>query len=344
MFLRNSWYVAAWGHEVHRLKLRRRILLGEPVVLYRKGDGVAVALEDRCCHRHAPLSHGRLRGDNVECAYHGLVFAPTGRCVHVPGQKTIPRKARVRAYPVAEKHQWIWIWMGDSEKADPARIPDFGVMDDPDWNWRGETLAVEGNYMLVVENLMDLSHLPALHATTLADTAIPPGDIPVEYKVDGDTITVERWALDTPPPPYFRLLAGFKKDDRVDRWMNTVFVPPCFVRLDIGAARAGTGAREGDRSQGVTTWNLNAITPETESGSHYFWAQAQNFAADDPSISEVDFQLVHQAFQDDLAIIKGQQANIDLDPEAPRLDIASDQAGIQAKRIVDRLIRAEAER
>ena len=342
MFVRNCWYVAAWDHEVQRLKLTRRLLLGEPVVLYRKGDGAPVALEDRCCHRHAPLSHGRLRGDNVECAYHSLVFDPSGACVHIPSQDTIPKTAKVRAYPVAEKHHWIWIWMGDPEQADEALIPDFSVMSDPEWNWRGETLAVEGNYMLVVENLMDLSHLPALHITTLADTAIPPNDIPVETKASGTAISVDRWVLDTAVPPYFRLLGDFTKEDRVDRWMNTHFTPPSFVRIDIGAARTGTGARDGDRSQGITTWNLNAITPETEKSSHYFWAQAQNFAGDDPSISEVDFQLVHQAFQEDLAIIRGQQENIDLDPNAPRLDLAADKAGVQARRIVERLVRNEA--
>jgi vanillate O-demethylase monooxygenase subunit len=214
-------------------------------------------------------------------------------------------------------------------------------MSDSAWSWRGETLAVQGNYMLVVENLMDLTHLPALHQTTLADTAIPANDIPVEYKVDADRITVERWVLNTPVPPYFRLLAKFAKHDRVDRWMNTVFTPPAFVRIDIGAAHAGTGAREGDRSRGVTTWNLYAVTPETARSSHYFWAQAQNFAKDDPSISELDFQLVHSAFQEDLAMIKGQQENIDLAPEAPRLELAADRAGIQARRMVERMIRDE---
>jgi len=341
MFVRNCWYVAAWDHEIQRLKLSRRLLLGEPVVLYRKGDGAPVALEDRCCHRHAALSHGRLRGNNVECAYHGLVFDPGGVCVHIPSQDKIPQSARVRSYPVAEKHHWIWIWMGDPSKADESLIPDFGVMSDPGWNWRGETLAVEGNYMLVVENLMDLSHLPALHKTTLADTAIPPNEIPIATKTEGATITVERWVEDTPAPPYFRLLSDFKKHDRVDRWMNTSFTPPSFVRIDIGAALTGTGARSGDRSAGITTWNLNAITPETERRSHYFWAQAQDFADDDPTISEVDFQLVHQAFQEDLAIIKGQQENFDLDPDSARLDLAADKAGVQARRIVDRMAKAE---
>ena len=147
--------------------------------------------------------------------------------------------------------------------------------------------------------------------------------------------------LDTPVPPYFRLLAKFGKQDRVDRWMNTIFTPPAFVRIDIGAALAGTGARQGDRTRGVTTWNLNAVTPETEKTSHYFWAQAQNFAKEDPSIAELDFQLVHTAFQEDLAMLEGQQQNIDLAPDAPRLDLAADRAGIQARRMVERMIRDE---
>jgi phenylpropionate dioxygenase-like ring-hydroxylating dioxygenase large terminal subunit len=342
MFPKNCWYVAGWDHEIQRLKLFRRVLLGEPVLLYRKTDGAPVALEDRCCHRHAPLSKGRLRGDRVECGYHGLQFDPSGACVHIPTQDTIPASARVRSYPVVEKHHWVWIWMGDPARADPALLPDFSVMSDPAWSWRGERLAVEGNYMLVVENLMDLTHLPSLHLSTLADTAIPANDIPVEYKVEGQRITVDRWVLDTPVPPYFRLLAKFGKQDRVDRWMNTIFTPPAFVRIDIGAAHAGTGARHGDRSRGVTTWNLNAVTPETEKTSHYFWAQAQNFAKDDPSIAELDFQLVHTAFQEDLAMIKGQQENVDLAPGAPRLDLAADRAGIQARRMIERMIRDEA--
>lgn len=343
MFARNAWYVAAWDHEVKRLHLMRRLLLGDAVVLYRKTDGTPVALEDRCPHRHAQLSHGRLRGDAVECAYHGLRFGADGRCTHVPSQDQIPDTLCVRSFPVVERHHWIWIWPGDPALADESLIPDFGVMDHPDWNWRGETLHVEGNYMLVVENLMDLSHLPALHQTTLADTAIPQNEIPVDYRVEGDSIRIDRWVLDTPVPPYFRLLAGLERDRRVDRWMNTTFTPPSFVRIDIGAAEAGSGAREGDRSKAITTWNLNAITPETATSSHYFWAQAQDFAGEDPSISELDFHLVHTAFQEDLAMIRGQQENLDLAPDAPRIDLAADRGGVQARRIVERMIRTEAE-
>jgi vanillate O-demethylase monooxygenase subunit len=242
---------------------------------------------------------------------------------------------------VLERHQWIWIWMGDPAKADPARIPDFEVMGDPSWNWRGERLDVRGSYLLVVENLMDLTHLPTLHETTLADTAVPLNEIPVEYRIERDCITVNRWVENSPVPPYFRLLARFPKEERVDRWMNTVFTPPGFVRIDIGAARAGSGARAGDRSAGVTIWNLNAITPETEKSAHYFWAQGRNFAGGDLSVVEVDFDLTHAAFEQDIGIIKAQQENYDLAPDAPRLNLASDQAGIQARRMIERMIREE---
>ncbi|MSQ54233.1 MAG: aromatic ring-hydroxylating dioxygenase subunit alpha [Betaproteobacteria bacterium] len=341
MFLRNCWYVAAWGSEVKRLALMRRILLGEPVVLYRRTDGRPVALEDRCCHRHAPLSAGRIRGDNVECGYHGFTYDPSGKCVLIPTQDSIPPNARVKSYPVAERHQFIWIWMGDPALADESLIEDFHWLDDPAWRHRGERLQLQGNYLLLVENLCDLTHLPFVHAGSLGTTAVPHRENPGEVVREGNGLKVERWTENVPVTSYFRSVAGFPREAVVDRWMNLVFTPPAFVRLDIGAALAGTGARSGDRSKGVTTRNLNAITPETEKSTHYFWAQAQNFGTADPSVTELDFRLTHGAFLEDLAMIVGQQQNIDLDPEVPRISVATDSGGMQARRIVESLIAAE---
>ena len=157
MYIRNAWYVAAWEHEVGR-EMMRRILLDEPVVLFRRDDGTPVALEDRCCHRRAPLSEGKLIGNIVQCPYHGLQFDETGACVRVPSQKQIPPGARVKSYPVVERNHWIWIWMGDPAKADPDLIEDFHWMDDPDWRFGGDRLRLEGNYLLLVENLLDTTH------------------------------------------------------------------------------------------------------------------------------------------------------------------------------------------
>ena len=341
MFLRNSWYVAAWGDEIRRLALLRRILLNEPVVLYRRSDGKPVALEDRCCHRHAPLSSGKVRGDNVECGYHGFTYDPSGQCVRIPTQDTIPPNARVRSYPVVERHKLVWIWMGDPALADESLIADFHWLDDPAWRFRGERLELKGNYLLLVENLCDLTHLPFVHASSLSATAIPPKEGPAEVRREGHAVMVERWTENVPVTSYFRTIAGFARDAVVDRWMHLVFTPPAFVRLDIGAALAGSGARAGDRSKGVTTRNLNAITPETATTTHYFWAQAQNFRIDDPSIAELDFRMTHGAFLEDLKMIAGQQENIDLDPQAPRVNVATDTGGVQARRVVEALIAAE---
>src|SRR6266508_3891929 len=170
MFVRNAWYVAAWDHEIGRDMLRR-VILDEPVVFYRREDGKPVALEDRCCHRQAPLSMGKLIGDIVKCPYHGLEFDQTGKCVKVPSQDKIPPSAKVKSFPVREKNHWIWIWLGDAAKADPALIEDFHWLDDPGWGFGGSYLHVEANYQLLVENLLDTTHLPFLHPTSLGTDA-----------------------------------------------------------------------------------------------------------------------------------------------------------------------------
>lgn len=341
MFLKNCWYVAAWGSEVGRLSLMRRILLDEPVVLYRRTDGKPVALEDRCCHRHAPLSAGRLRGDNLECGYHGFTYDPSGACVRIPTQDSIPANARVRSYPVVERHSFVWIWMGEPAAADASLIEDFHWLDDPAWRFKGERLEVRGNYLLLVENLCDLTHLPFVHSSSLGGTALPHRETPGTVLRQGNSVSVERWVENAPVTSYFRAVAGFARDAVVDRWMNLVFTPPAFVRLDIGAAEAGSGARAGNRARGVTTRNLNAITPETARTSHYFWAQAQNFGTDDPSIAELDFRMTHGAFLEDMKMIAGQQENIDLDAAAPRINVATDSGGMQARKVVETLIAAE---
>ncbi len=339
MFIRNAWYVAAWDHEVGRTHLLRRTLLGDQVVMYRELDGTTVVLEDRCCHRHAPLSKGELVANNIQCPYHGLQFDRTGRCVHVPGQTTIPPEARVRAYPTVQRNHWIWIWMGDPALANPDDIEDFHWLDDPDYGARGELLHLEGNYVLLVENLLDLSHLSFIHRTTLGTSAV--ADTPMKTEREGDLVRVTRWVMDNTPPPFFQHAGGFAPDDRIDRWQIITYTAPAFVRLDVGGAVAGSGAETGDRSQGFTMRNLNAITPETETTTHYFWAQAHDFRTDESWVTDMLYENVHMAFMEDLDIIKAQHENILARPDAPRVDINHDGGGLQGRRIIERLIEEE---
>src|SRR5579883_3451241 len=132
MFLRNYWYVAAFPEEIGRTLTARRIL-GEDVVLFRAEDGRPVALEDRCAHRRLPLSAGRLIGDTMQCGYHGLVYDCAGACIKIPGEARVPRTARVRRYPVVERHRYLWIWPGDAEAANETLIPDYSRVADPSW-------------------------------------------------------------------------------------------------------------------------------------------------------------------------------------------------------------------
>jgi phenylpropionate dioxygenase-like ring-hydroxylating dioxygenase large terminal subunit len=159
MFLRNSWYVAAWDREIGRPPLARMIL-GEPIVFYRQEDGRPVALEDCCCHRHLPLSLGRLEGDTLRCGYHGLRFDAGGRCVEIPGQAQIPPDAAIRSYPLVERLNWVWIWMGDPKRADPELIPNWWWADHPDWACaKPDMLPVACNCQLINDNLLDVTHL-----------------------------------------------------------------------------------------------------------------------------------------------------------------------------------------
>ncbi|HUG77911.1 MAG TPA: aromatic ring-hydroxylating dioxygenase subunit alpha [Burkholderiales bacterium] len=337
MFIRNAWYVAAWDHEIGRDMLRR-VILGEPVVLYRRQDGRPVALEDRCCHRQAPLSMGKLTGDIVQCPYHGLQFDPTGQCVRVPSQDRIPASARVRSYPVVEKNHWIWIWTGDPAQADPALIEDFHWLDDPGWGYGGASLRVEANYLLLVENLLDTTHLAFLHPTTLGTDAFARSEFEVSRQ--GDRITVARWLMDKPPAPFHQQMGGFPDGMNVDRWQITHYAPPSFVKLDVGSAPAGAGARQGDRSRGMNMWNLNAITPETGKSAHYFWAQAYNFKLGERWISDLVRSQVSKAFLEDMAMLRAQQQNMDFGP-SPAINLGQDKAWVAMRQIVERRVAEE---
>jgi len=340
MFVRNAWYVAAWDHELSRSMLRR-IILEEPVVLFRTTEGKPVALEDRCCHRQAPLSMGKLVGNVVTCPYHGLQYDTTGRCIKVPSQEGIPPNARVKSYPVVEKNHWIWIWTGDPAKADPALIEDFHWMDDPAWRFGGSYLHVEGNYLLVVENLLDTTHLPFLHPNTLGTDSFARSEF--EVKREGDRITVSRYLMDDLPAPFHKQMGAFPDGMKVDRWQITHYGPPCFVKLDIGSAPVGTPVRQGERSKGVNMWNLNAITPETQKSAHYFFAQAYNFKLDERWVSDMLRTQVHNIFLEDMAIIRAQQQNMDLGA-SPVQNLAQDKAWVAMRQIVQRLIQEEQQR
>ncbi len=337
MYLRNRWYVAAAARELDEGPLGRTIM-DDPVVFFRTADGVVAALEDSCAHRYMPLSRGMVDGEHIQCPYHGLRYDRTGQCVRVPGQTQVPPGATVKAYPVAEKWRYVWVWMGDPALADAALIPDFHWNDDPDWVAVDGYFYIKGSYRLLIDNLLDLSHVAYVHATTLGTEGV--ANFPVKVRRDPDTVHVERWIFDEPAPPLFKLVGGFT--GKVDRWQMIHHQEPSHFVIDVGCAEAGTGAIDGDRSQGVTMFSNHTLTPETETSTHYFWHHARNFRLDEPDLTDKLAEATKLAFGEDVIIIESQQDRMMRAPaDKPIIDINADAGVLQAWRMLDELIEAE---
>jgi len=323
MFLRNSWYVAAWDREVSQEPLGR-VLLGEPVVLYRTARGEPVGLEDRCCHRQLPLSMGRAEGDNLRCGYHGLLFGKDGKCVEIPGQDSIPPQARVRAYPVVEKYNWVWIWMGDPAKADPALIPNWWWADHAEWVFtKPDMIQVKCNYQLVSDNVLDVTHLAYVHASSIGAPSITefPGSVEREERL----VRFTRWIKDRPPPPMYKEAGGFPGN--VDRWQIVEHVPPCFTVNFAGCS---------DSNKRIDLMALSAPTPETENTTHYFFGFVRNFGLNDAEKERLFSEGMVKVFNEDIPILEAQQRN--MDSGVKRIDIAVDAAPLAARRMLQSLI------
>ena len=258
MFMRNGWYVAALSREVTTKPLGR-MLLNQPLVIYRTG-GTPAILSDICPHRGAMLSRGWVAGETISCGYHGFTFDTEGSCVRIPGQEKIPAGANVRHYPVVESWGWLFVWMGDPERAMGTPLPDYHWLQGPDWVGRDDMLGVRSDYTMVRDNLLDLTHAQFVHQRTLATAAVT--ETPLQAVLVDGMVRVTRDMRDIEPSPFFRALGGFK--GRVDHHQTIEFTPPCHVIIKVRVADVGGG----DIVCNMRV--LNALTPETDSSTVVF--------------------------------------------------------------------------
>lgn len=336
MFIKNCWYVAAWSHEVPESGFLARTLINNPLVLWRDSTGAVIAFDDRCCHRGAPLSKGRREGDCIRCMYHGLKFDRSGQCVEAPAQDRVPPRMKVRSYPVVERSRWIWVWMGDLALADESLIPQTPCMEHPDWRSLPGYLHYDVGYLLIADNLLDFSHLPFLHPTTLGGSPDYAAVLPKVERLERGVRTT-RWVFDTAPPAYMRKYADFAADAKVDRWMLYDFIVPGVLLMDAGMAPAGTGAQGGNRKNALETRSYQALTPETENSTHYFFTQAHSFHIDKPEVTQALNQALLVAFEEDRDMITAQQKNLSMSPDFQMAALTVDQALIQFRRVVSQL-------
>jgi vanillate O-demethylase monooxygenase subunit len=341
-WLKNAWCVAAWDNELKPGVLFHRTLLDQTVLMFREPDGSARAMLDRCPHRFAPLHRGRLEGGVVHCAYHGLGFNGAGECVHNPhGTGAIPRAARVLGFPLVERHSLLWIWMGDAQLADPTLIPDFSFQDPETFYVGKRYLRAAANYLLEVDNIMDLSHIQFLHPTTLGSGSISKGHF--ETAQNGDTVWSKRTTEAEIMPEYLYQAMNIPTGTAVDRWIDVRWNAPANMALFAGATPTGR-----PREAGAASSQAHIFTPETATTTHYWFSFAMPRAmgpfAEQIAEQQIDGLTVPFATED-LPMLEAQQANMrgedfwSLNP----VMMASDGGGVLARRVIDRRIRAEIE-
>jgi phenylpropionate dioxygenase-like ring-hydroxylating dioxygenase large terminal subunit len=346
MFLRNCWYAAALSDELLPGSPLGRTLLGEPVVLFRRKDRTAVLLEDRCCHRHAPLSRGRCEGDSIRCMYHGLRFDSSGRCVEIPGQQQIPSGMRVRAYPATEAGGWVWAWMGDPERAEPGLLPLPAWFTGTDWDMRYGQMQLKAPYTLVNDNLCDFSHSAFVHEKTFAAgqmtfahshpsiTTLERG-IRVERWIT-DRENVEEWLDDAQPQE-----AAAKC--RNDQWIAYDYLAPGIMIMRVEIHAQGTAHRSGFRAPATEAIHANlgihAATPETEQTCRYFFSIGPRSAEAriTPGLPEQLFASALCGFDEDRLIIEAQQCNLERWPLEGAQTIKHDRGVLLMHAIMERL-------
>jgi len=239
-YLRNAWYVAGFADEFVPGAIVARTLLGQALALFRTAEGGIAALADRCVHRFAPLSAGRVRdgGASIECPYHGLRFGADGRCVHNPhGNGHIPRASDVASRVVREKHRLAWLWAGDAARADESLIPDLpAVTGAPDDATIRGCMPTACEYQLLVDNILDLTHADYLHAGMLGSGAITrctpkvsepgPRSVRIAWHSSGDLAPA---AFD----------AHLREQGRpTDQWTEVTWTAPGCMELRVGGANA----------------------------------------------------------------------------------------------------------
>ncbi len=339
-FVRNEWYVVALRRELGDGLLARTVL-GESVVLYRSASGDPVALRNRCSHGGFPLSEGTLKDDIITCGYHGFRFGCDGVCLSVPGQSKIPARADVRRYPLAENGPFVWIWPGDPERADPARIPaETGFRDDR-YTFVSGLAMIEGNHSLIADNVMDLSHESFIHATKIGSREVAETPITTDNDEGRWVVRAERIMHAVECPPTYAERTGLRSP--IDRSQHIQFFVPSLYVLDTRVAPAeGAAQPPGQPERDFLGKVVYAMTPEAESRTHYFFAIGRDYAHGNPAFDDNVYEGQMCLIDEDAAAVKILQAMRDAEGAPTEVSIRLDTAALVARRMLKRRLADEA--
>lgn len=308
-FFAENWYVAGYSQDFDNATPKQVFLLDQPLVIYRTSNGQAVALKDICPHRFAPLSKGKVKGNNIECGYHGFEFGLNGKCTAVPGADHVQKGIQVRTYPLKEIWGLVFIWMGKNTPTDDANLPPLYYFDDPNWAGLHGMLEVRGNYTLLRDNLTDLTHAKYLHGSTLATDDVT--EFPVEVEKTDETVTIKRRMENIErSSPFMHMHADFKGN--VTHWQEVNFYPPCTIIIKVGVH----SVEKDENYQEIEFRILNVLIPTDQRNTNYYWSVKRNFKVDDFNLCKRSYEANLGAFMEDKEIIEAQQTMMDTMDEA----------------------------
>jgi phenylpropionate dioxygenase-like ring-hydroxylating dioxygenase large terminal subunit len=335
-FIKNAWYVVSWSDTLIPGKPVGLRLLGTPIVVYRTESGKAVALVDRCSHRFAPLSKGRCEGESIRCMYHGLKFEPDGVCSEIPGQDVIPPQARVKSFPVAERHGWVYVWPGDTEFACESLLPAVIGPDEGDYLLGTGTLDYRASANLIWDNLLDFSHLGYVHTNSFNATDTWGETRPVFSRL-AKGVRADRWVLDQPP------LFG---DQRSDQFFTYDFLAPGYLILKTFTYPVGTanacGLKEPPKEGWIqNSYSAHAITPLDEHSSRYFFTFGPHRTGATEDMKNAFIQVAYAAFAEDQAMIEAQAAAMNENPGLKVMPTSADRGITMFHLLTDRLVKEE---
>ena len=343
-FLHNCWYAASWTNEIPPGEKLARMFLERPVVIFRGESGRYIALDDRCCHRGAPLSLGRIEGDCLRCMYHGLKYNSDGVCIEIPGQDLISNQHRVHSYPLEERGGLLWIWMGDPELADPDLIHHFPYLSDPNWAGldRPAYIHYEANWLLIVDNLADFSHLAFVHTNTLGGSEDYAFNTEQEVERLDNGFSFVRWHKKSAPPPYHQR-AYPEGPDKVDRCNSvTMYIPGIFF-METTFAPVGWNPDENVMDGVVQYKNCQYMTPETRRTTHFFWDYLRSYKQDDTAITQSLHDGLLAGFMEDKIFIEEQQKYLELNQPFQSRGLVADRAFAHFRNIWGKRLKEESQ-
>lgn len=329
--VRNAWYVVAESKNIGR-DLSHITALNEPLVMYRTEAGEAVVLDDRCAHRRFRLSKGKLVGDAIQCGYHGFTYEKTGACIWAPTLKMKP-KFGVRRYPSAERGPWVWAWFGDPTRADPAAIPLPALDPNATWTSAEGYKLNPGNYMFLIENLMDLTHLHFLHGPQVA-TREQADNPPKSVDLGPDTVAWQKETIDV-CSGLFASMAGCDPQQLVTVLEDSRQVGPA---INVGTSKRVSRRGEENGLYPVTFHIVHGLTPQDLNTTHQFFQVSLTFEPKEGIEAFCDF-LEKVVFQQDVDVITEMNKVILADNRTGTVEygIPGDRYGIKMRKILRRM-------